>query len=76
LHSDKQINNKSMTKIKEKYEKMYLGKKVRINHLQGEDGRYDGKEGTVTRVDDMGDLHGSWGGLSIIVDSDNFSVIG
>ena len=76
MHSDKQINNKSMTKIREKNEKIYLGKKVRIDHLQGEDGRYDGKEGTVTRVDDMGDLHGSWGGLSIIVDSDNFSVIG
>ncbi len=65
-----------MTKIREKNENTYLGKKVRINHLQGENGRYDGKEGVVTRVDDMGDLHGTWGSLAIIVDSDNFSVIG
>ena len=65
-----------MTKIREKNEKTYMGKKVRINHLQGENGRYDGKEGVVTSVDDMGDLHGTWGGLAIIVDSDNFSVIG
>jgi hypothetical protein len=65
-----------MSKIREKYETIYLGKKIRINHLQGEDGRYEGKEGVVTRIDDMGNLHGSWGGLSVIVEEDDFSVIG
>ena len=65
-----------MTRIRNINEKKYLGKKVRINHLQGEDGRYDGKEGTVTRVNDMGYLHGTWGRLAIIVESDSFSVIG
>jgi hypothetical protein len=49
---------------------------VRINHLEGEDGRYDGKTGTVRLVDDRGHLHGDWGGLAIIVESDNFEVIG
>ena len=65
-----------MSKIREKYETIYLGKKIRINHLQGEDGRYDGKEGVVTRIDDMGNLHGSWGGLAVIVEEDDLSVIG
>jgi hypothetical protein len=65
-----------MSKIREKYETIYLGKKIRINHLQCEAGRYDGKEGVVTRIDDMGNLHGSWGGLSVIVEEDDFSVIG
>lgn len=65
-----------MSKIREKYETIYLGKKIRINHLQGEDGRYDGREGVVTRIDDMGNLHGSWGGLSVIAEEDDFSVIG
>ena len=56
-------------------EKRYLGKQVRINHLEGEDGRYDGREGRVTHVDDMGDLHGTWGGLAIIAESDDFEVL-
>ena len=64
-----------MTKIRETNEKKYLGKKVRINHLEGEDGRYDGKTGTVRLVDDRGHLHGDWGGLAIIVESDNFEVV-
>ena len=59
---------------KEKYAHL-VGKKVRINHLAGEDKRYDGREGIVERIDDMGDLHGTWGGLAIIPDEDDFSVI-
>lgn len=67
------INN--MVKNVEKIKKTYLGKKVKINHLEGEDGRYDGKVGTVCYVDSMGNLHGTWGGLAIIVDCDNFEVL-
>lgn len=51
------------------------GMKVRIIHLDGEDNRYDGKEGVIEYVDAIGQLHGSWGGLSIIPDVDEFEVI-
>ena len=53
----------------------YIGKMVRIIHLAGEDNRYDGKVGVVEYVDDMGDLHGSWGSLAIIPREDEFEVI-
>lgn len=42
------------------------GMKVRIIHLEGEDNVYDGKEGEITYIDAIGQLHGTWGGLAII----------
>ena len=52
-----------------------IGDRIRINHLEGEDNRYDGKEGVVTRIDDKGQLHGTWGGLAIIPDEDDYTII-
>ena len=36
---------------------------------------YHGKEGIIKHIDDIGQLHGTWGGLSIIPGTDNFKVI-
>ncbi len=47
-----------------------VGTKIRINHMWGEDHDYDGREGIVTEIDDMGTLHGTWGGLGVIEDDD------
>ena len=55
---------------------MKVGDKIRIIHLAGEDNRYDGKEGTITYIDSLGQLHGSWGGLAIIPEEDDFEIIG
>lgn len=52
-----------------------LGDKIRIIHLQGEDGRYDGKEGVVEYIDGIGQLHGTWGGLAIIPEEDEFEIL-
>lgn len=51
------------------------GMKVRIIHLDGEDNRYDGKEGIIEFVDAIGQLHGTWGSLAIIPEVDKFEVI-
>lgn len=51
------------------------GMKVRIIHLDGEDNRYDGKEGIIEHIDGIGQLHGSWGSLAIIPEVDKFEVI-
>ena len=36
---------------------------------------YPGKEGIVTHIDDMGHLHGTWGGLAVLLDVDEIEVI-
>lgn len=52
-----------------------IGDKVRILHLNGEDSSYDGREGLVTSIDGIGQLHGTWGGLAIIPEEDEFEII-
>ena len=54
---------------------MKVGDKVRIIHLNGEDDRYDGREGIIEYIDDMGQLHGNWGGLAIIPEKDDYILI-
>lgn len=52
-----------------------VGKVIRITCMDDEPS-YEGKTGKVIFVDDMGQLHGTWGGLAVIPDIDRFSVIG
>ena len=47
-----------------------VGDHIRIIHLNGEDSRYDGREGTVESIDSIGQLHGTWGGLAVIPEED------
>lgn len=51
-----------------------LGKTVRIIYMEGEP-QYSGREGVVLRIDDTGQLHGSWGGCAIIPDVDSFEIV-
>lgn len=51
-----------------------VGDKIRIDYMQGEP-QYSGREGIVRSIDDMGQIHGSWGGLAVIPGSDSFTVI-
>jgi hypothetical protein len=52
-----------------------IGKKVRINHLYDESDWYDGKEGVVEYIDDIGQWHGTWGGIAIIPDADDYDIL-
>lgn len=36
---------------------------------------YPGKIGVVKYIDSMGQLHGTWGGLAVIPDEDEFEII-
>ena len=66
-----------MHQTKQQKESPYkVGQKVRIIYLEGEDSRYDGKEGVIEHIDGIGQLHGTWGGLAIIPEADEFTVIG
>ena len=54
--------------------KHLIGKKIRIISMFGEPG-YDDRQGIVKSVDSMGQLHGSWGGLAVNPEVDEFEVI-
>ena len=51
-----------------------IGKKIRIIEMTGEP-QYTGKEGIVERIDDIGQIHGTWGGCAIIPEYDEFEVV-
>ena len=50
-----------------------VGDKITITKMEGEP-RYTGKSGVVTHIDDLGQLHGTWGGCAIIPNVDEFEV--
>lgn len=52
----------------------YVGKKIRIIDMEGEP-QYGGKTGVVKFVDDVGQLHGSWGGCAIQPENDDFEIV-
>lgn len=52
----------------------YLRKKIQIIEMENEPD-YTGRIGVVTYVDDLGQLHGTWGGLAVIPENDYFKVI-
>ena len=51
-----------------------VGDKIIINYMEGEP-NYWGREGIVTRIDSMGHLHGTWGGLAVIPNEDDYTLI-
>jgi len=51
-----------------------VGDTIRINYMKDEP-QYTGKEGVIRTIDDFGQLHGSWGGLAVVPDFDDFEII-
>lgn len=47
---------------------------IHIYHMFGES-EYAGREGVVRYIDDMNQIHGSWGGLALQFD-DDWEIIG
>ena len=53
-----------------------VGDKIRIVRMDDSNGkdieacRYNGLEGTVEYIDDMGQLHGTWGCLAVVPEID------
>lgn len=54
--------------MKSKYN-VKVGDKVHIYTMEGEP-QYSGREGVVRHIDDIGQVHGSWGGLALNMDDD------
>lgn len=55
-----------------KYE---VGMKIFIIHIVDDAEDYFGRVGYITHVDDIGQLHGTWGSLALVPDLDNFIVV-
>ena len=53
---------------------MKVGDEIRIVYMDGEP-EYDGRKGTVTHIDDAGQIHGTWGGCALIPEVDDYEVI-
>lgn len=51
-----------------------VGQKIRIIEMEGEP-HYSGREGVIKLIDDMGQLHGTWGGCAVIPGTDSYEVI-
>ena len=54
--------------------KPQIGDTIRIIEMQGEP-QYSGRTGVIRSIDDMGQLHGSWGGLAVIPGEDRFEIV-
>lgn len=54
--------------------KIKVGDTIRIIKMEGEP-YYTGKVGVVKQIDDMGQIHGTWGGCALLPNSDVFEVI-
>ena len=52
-----------------------IGQMIHINHLRDENNEYDNREGVIEYIDSMNQLHGTWGGLAIIPEADDFEVM-
>lgn len=56
--------------------KVKPGNNLRILKLDDPyDKSYPGREGTVTHIDDLGQIHGTWGGLALIPQEDEYILI-
>ena len=54
--------------------KVKVGDKIRIIDMKGEP-HYNCKEGVVDHIDSLNQIHGSWGGLAIVPEEDEFEII-
>ena len=50
------------------------GDTIKIIEMQGEP-QYSGRSGEIDHIDDMGQIHGTWGGLAIIPEADKIEII-
>lgn len=51
-----------------------VGQKIKIINMVGEPD-YEGREGEITSIDGLGQLHGTWGGLAVIPEEDHFEIL-
>ena len=62
-------------------EKVKIGDTIRIIRMNDDGGKdlqariYNGRSGVVEHIDSIGQLHGTWGGLAVIPEVDNYEIL-
>jgi len=51
-----------------------VGDTIKIVYMEGEP-QYNGKVGMVLFIDDIGQIHGTWGGCAIIPGVDEYEIV-
>ena len=51
-----------------------VGDTIKILHMEGEP-RYTGRVGEIQYIDDIGQLHGTWGGLAVQPENDELQIV-
>lgn len=51
-----------------------VGDTIKIVYMEGEP-RYSGKVGKITHIDSMGQYHGTWGGLAVQPQNDDYEIV-
>ena len=54
--------------------KAHVGDKIKIIYMEGEP-HYKGREGVVTHIDDVAQIHGIWGGCAIVLEFDTYIIL-
>lgn len=65
------MREEKLKAIKEKYP---IGSRIKIIQMKNEPD-YDDKIGILQFIDDVGQLHGTWGGCALIPDVDTFVIL-
>lgn len=58
----------------QKHSDFKVGDRILILSMKGEP-EYSGKSGVIRHIDDIGQLHGSWGGLAVDVAVDRIVIL-
>ena len=54
--------------------KVKIDDEIEIIYMEGEP-NYSGRIGIVTHIDDAGQIHGTWGGLAVLKDKDQYVIL-
>lgn len=62
-------------------ERVKIGDTIRIIRMNDDGGKdlqarmYNGRSGVVEHIDSIGQMHGTWGGLAVIPEVDNYEIL-
>lgn len=74
--SKKRKKRKMIPELDTRFGTVRSGTRIRITKLDDPfDDSYPGREGEIKYIDDAGQLHGTWGFLAVIPESDEFVII-